>query len=177
VDEVTVSSTEGSWEVALRATIAVHGFGRPEGKDGKSWTLPGLEPVHFVFPHHAVGTLGASYASRGARQNALSIESPLQYHFHRRLELPPGATVSRSPTAVDVTDPNISAHRRVDLQGSVLSEDFSLSLPTGTVSALRYQAFVEKVQAIDDGFMAGARVTLSAGPRPAAAPAPKRPKK
>jgi hypothetical protein len=164
VDEVTVSSTEGSWEVALRATIAVHGFGRPEGKDGKSWTLPGLEPVHFVFPHHAVGTLGASYASRGARQNALSIESPLQYHFHRRLELPPGATVSRSPTAVDVTDPNISAHRRVDLQGSVLSEDFSLSLPTGTVSALRYQAFVEKVQAIDDGFMAGARV-------------PKRPKK
>ena len=174
VDEVAVSSTEGSWEVALRATIAVHGFGRPEGKDGKTWVVPGLEPVHFVFPQHAVGTLGGSYASRGARQNALSIESPLQYHFRRRLELPPGAAVSRPPPAVTVTDPNISARRRSDLQGSVLEEDFALSLPTGTVAAGRYPSFVANVQSIDDGFMAGTRVTLSGAPKPPAPP--KRPK-
>ena len=28
VDDVAVSSIEGSWEVALRAQIAVHGYGR-----------------------------------------------------------------------------------------------------------------------------------------------------
>jgi hypothetical protein len=182
VDDVAVSSTEGSWEVALRATIAVHGFGRPEGKDGKILVVPGLEPVHFVFPNHAVGTLGASYASRGARQNALSIEAPLQYHFRRRLELPPGAVVTRPPPGVSVTDPNISARRRANLQGSVLEEDFTLSLPTGTVAAGRYPAFVANVQSIDDGFMAGTRVTLSGShapahaPPPARAPTPKRPK-
>src|SRR6185436_14072311 len=51
VEDVSVSSSEGSWEVGLRATIAIHGMGRPEGKDGKTWVLAGLEPVHFVFPH------------------------------------------------------------------------------------------------------------------------------
>ncbi len=160
VDDVAVSSSEGSWEVALRASIAIHGFGRPEGKDGKTWVIAGLEPVHFVFPHAAVGTLGASYASRGARQNALSIEAPLQYHFHRTIELPANATISRAPAAVDVTDPNITARRELHRQGNHLEEDFRLSLPTGTVAAGRYQAFVGKVQAIDDGFMAGTRITL-----------------
>jgi hypothetical protein len=125
-----------------------------------------------------VGTLGASYASRGARQNALSIDVPLQYHFHRTLQLPPGAVVTRPPVGIDVSDPNINAGRRVEVRGSVLAEDFMLSLPTGTVPAGRYQAFVEKVQAIDDGFMAGARVTLAGGPRATVAPPPpKRPKK
>jgi hypothetical protein len=134
--------------------------------------------VHVVFPQHSVGTLGASYASRGARQNALSIDSPLQYHFHRRIELPPGVTVTRAPAALEITDPNVSAHRRIDQKGQVLEEDFTLSLPTGTVPATRYQAFVEKVQAIDDGFMAGtrlhtaARSTTGAPPAPRAPPAP-----
>ncbi len=157
VDDVAVSSSDGSWEVALRASIAVHGMGRPEGKDGKTWVLAGLEPVHVVFPRGAVGTLGASYASRGARQNALSIEMPLQYHFHRVIELPPGASVVHAAAAVAVTDPNISARREIQHQGNRLEEDFRLSLPTGTVAAGRYQAFVGKVQAIDDGFMAGTR--------------------
>jgi hypothetical protein len=133
--------------------------------------------VHVVFPQHSVGTLGASYASRGARQNALSIDSPLQYHFHRRIELPPGATVTRAPAALEITDPNVSAHRRVEQKGQVLEEDFALSLPTGTVPAGRYQAFVEKVQAIDDGFMAGTRLHAAAArPSPAAAPKPAAPK-
>jgi hypothetical protein len=158
VDEVTVSSSEGSWEVALRATIAVHGFGRLEGKDGRTWVLAGLEPVHVVFPRAAVGTLGQSYASRGARQNALSIEQPLQYHFHRRIDLPAGASVVRAPATVEVVDPNISARRKITHKGQTLEEDFTLSLPTGTVAAGRYQAFVEKVQTIDDGFMAGTRI-------------------
>ena len=90
VEDVSLSSNEGSWEVALRATIAIHGYGRPEGKDGKTWVLPGLEPVHLVFPNNFVGTLGATYASRGARESALAIATTMQYHVHRRVELPAG---------------------------------------------------------------------------------------
>jgi hypothetical protein len=160
VDDVTVSSTEGSWEVALRAQIAVHGYGRPEGKGGKTWVLAGLEPVHLVFPRAMVGTLGAAYASRGARQNALSIDSPIQYHVHRRLELPAGAKVTRAPQAVDVRGPNLTASRTTTIAGQVLEDSFTLSVPTGTVAADSYPLFVAKVQAVDDGFMAGTRVQV-----------------
>jgi len=160
VEEVAVSSSEGSWEIALRAVIAIHGLGRPEGKDGKTWVLAGLEPVHFVFPRGQVGTLGGTYASRGARQNALSIDTPLQYHLRRRIELPAGVTVARAPADVDVGDPSVRARRKLTTRGNVVEEDFVLSLPTGTVPASRYQAFVAKVQAIDDGFMAGVRLKV-----------------
>ena len=58
----------------------------------------------------------------------------------------------------------IAAGRSFGIAGvshsTVLEEDFTLSLPTGTVPASRYQAFVEKVQAIDDGFMAGTRIRV-----------------
>jgi len=160
VEDVAVSSSEGAWEVSLRATIAIHGMGRPEGKDGKTWVLAGLEPVHVVYPRGPVATLGATYTSRGARQNALSIESPLQYHFHRRVELPAGAILARAPGDLDITDPNVKARRKLKASIHALEEDFVLSLPTGTVPAARYQAFVEKVQAIDDGFMAGTRLKV-----------------
>jgi len=161
VEDVSLSSSEGSWEVALRAGIKIHGYGRPEGKDGKVWTLPGLEPVHFVFPRAFVGTLGATYASRGARQSALSIDAPLQYHVHRRVELPEGATVARASAGVAIQDPRIEAARKSRADSPrIVEEDFSLSLPTGTVSADRYEAFVQKVHAIDDGFMAVTRVKV-----------------
>ena len=158
VEDVSLSSTEGSWEVALRAKVKIHGYARPEGKGGKTWTLPGLEPVHVVVPRAQVATLGATYASRAARQSALSIERSLQYHVHRRVELPAGATLLKPPPAVNVKHPRIEAVRKGTLVGSVMEEDFSLSLPTGTVAADGYQDFVEKVHVIDDGFMAGARV-------------------
>ena len=160
VDDVTVSSTEGSWEVALRAKIAVHGYGRPEGKGGKTWVLAGLEPVHIVFPRATVGTLGATYASRGARQNALSIDAPIQYHVHRRIELPAGARVTRAPTNLDVLGPNLTARRTTTSAGQVLEDSFTLSLPTGTIAAESYPVFVSKVQAVDNGFMAGTRVQV-----------------
>ncbi|HLM72275.1 MAG TPA: hypothetical protein VK459_06280, partial [Polyangiaceae bacterium] len=104
VEEVTVSSSEGSWEVALRASISIHGYGRPEGPDGKTWVLPGIEPVHIVIPRGYAGTLGATYASRGARQSALLIDTALQYHVRRRVELPAGATVTRAPEGVRIED-------------------------------------------------------------------------
>ena len=160
VEDVSLSSTQGSWEVSLRAAITIHGYGRPEGSDGKTWVLPGLEPVHFVFPRAFVGTLGATYASRGSRQSALSIDSALQYHVHRRVELPAGATVTRPAAAVSVKDARIEAIRKGTIKGQVIEEDFTFSLPTGTVTAGDYQRFVEKVHVIDDGFMSGARVKV-----------------
>jgi hypothetical protein len=176
VEDVSVSSMEGSWEIALRAAIAVHGYGRPEGKDGKTWVLSGLEPVHFVYPRSIVGTLGATYASRGARQNALSINAPLQYHVHRRTELPPGTTVVRVPEGVNVDGKSLQASRKTTVSGQVIEDDFTLSLPTGTIAADSYQAFVDKVQAVDAGFMGGTRVNVSVG-RASAAPSSKIPSK
>jgi hypothetical protein len=160
VEDVSLSSTEGSWEVALRAKVTIHGYARPEGKGGKTWTLPGLEPVHVVVPRAMVATLGATYASRGARQSALAIEHALSYHVHRRVELPAGATLLKPPAGVSVKHARIEANRKGALAGSAVEEDFSLSLPTGTVAADGYAEFVEKVHAIDDGFMAGARVRV-----------------
>ncbi|MCC6553971.1 MAG: hypothetical protein IT372_13250 [Polyangiaceae bacterium] len=168
VEDVAVSSTEGSWEVALRAQIAIHGFARPEGKGGRTWTIPGLEPVHVGFPRSFAGTLGETYASRGARQSALSIETALQYHVRRRIELPPGARVARAPGAVRVEDARIQASRKGSY-AQVIEEDFVLSLPTGTVAAGEYGGFVDRVQAIDSGFMAGIRVDAPAAAEPPAA--------
>lgn len=159
VEDVTVSSSDGSWEVALRAAITIHGYASPEGQDGKTWVLPGLEPVHLVFPRGFSGSLGATYASRGARQSALSIDTALQYHVRRRVELPPGASVDRAPGVVGVKDVGIQAVRK-GTYGPVIEEDFTLSLPTGTVAAEAYQGFVDNVRAIDDGFMAGTRVKV-----------------
>ncbi|WP_437811124.1 hypothetical protein [Sorangium sp. So ce1078] len=169
VEDVVVSSTEGSWEVALRAAVTIHGFARPEGKDAAAWTLPGLEPVHLVFPRAFTGTLGATYASRGARKSALAIETALQYHVRRRIELPAGYAVARAPEGVRVEHAGLAASRSGSY-GAVIEEDFAMSLPTGTVSTDEYKAFVERVQAVDSGFMAGIRV---ARPAPAASGAQK----
>jgi hypothetical protein len=158
VEEVALSSTEGSWEVALRATIKISGFGRPEGKDGKVWVLAGLEPVHLLSGRATVSTLGATYASRAARQSDLSIDTPMQYHVRRRIELPGGAAVTREPAAIDVRDAHLSAVRKGTYKGNVVEEDYRLNLPTGTVPADQYPAFVERVHVVDDGFMAGIRV-------------------
>lgn len=158
VEDVALSSSEGSWEVALRATIKISGFGRPEGKDGKVWVLPGIEPVHLLGGRSTVSTLGATYASRAERQSALSIDAPLQYHVRRRVELPAGAAVTREPALIDVRDPHLSATRKGTYKGNVIEEDYRLNLPTGTIDADEYQAFVGRVHVVDDGFMAGIRV-------------------
>ena len=158
VEEVALSSTEGSWEIALRATIKISGFGRPEGKDGKTWVLPGLEPVHLLGGRNVVSTLGATYASRAERQSALSIDSPLQYHVRRRIELPAGAAVTREPAIIEVRDAHLAATRKGTYKGNVVEEDYHLNLPTGTIDAAEYPSFVGRVHVVDDGFMAGIRV-------------------
>ena len=48
--------------------------------------------------------------------------------------------------------------RKGTYKAGVIEEDYRLNLPTGTVPAEEYQAFVERVHVVDDGFMAGIRV-------------------
>lgn len=175
VDDVSLSSNEGSWEVALRAKISIHGYGRPEGKDGKVWVLPGIEPVHLVFPNNFAGTLGSTYASRGARQSALEIATTMQYHVHRHVDLPSGASVTKGPDQVAVHDKLVEATRTSKVDGNAIDESFTLSLPTGTVPADAYAGFVSDVHTIDDGFMASTRVSPARGVTQAKqAPQPKK---
>jgi hypothetical protein len=157
VDDVRLTSGEGSWEVSIDADIAIHGFGSPDGRDGHSFVLNGFEPVHGA---GRGSTLGQSYATRGARQSALSIDSPIQYKLKRRIELAPGMTIEKPPAKVDVKDPNVVASRTTRIAGSVIEEEFALSLPTGTVDAGHYRTFVEDVGAIDAGFLAGIHVKV-----------------
>src|SRR6185369_6799699 len=63
VNDVALSSSEGSWEVSLRADVSIPGYAQAEGSN---WILPGLEPLHTMYPRSGVATLGASFASQGA---------------------------------------------------------------------------------------------------------------
>ena len=158
VESVALSSTEGSWQIAVRADITVPGYAQPEGQKSRTWVLPGIDPVHNVYPRSQVGTLGASYASQGARENALAISRAVQYHVHRRVELPKGASVLRSPGPVDVRSSNLEAQRKLTVDGTAIEEEFSLLVTTGTIAADKYGAFVADAHKVDDGFLASTRV-------------------
>lgn len=159
VESVVLSSSEGSWQVALRADVSVKKYAQPEGKgDQATWVLPGLEPLHTVFPRPWVTTLSASYAGQGARQEALAISRAVQYHAHRRIELPKSASVLRQPTPLEVRTPSLAASRKIKVEGSALDEEFLLTVTTGTVAADKYAAFVGDAQRIDAAFLASTRV-------------------
>lgn len=160
VEDVELASNEGSWEVSVRAKIAIFGYSQPETKDGKTWLLPGLEPVHLSRGFQS--TLASLYTSRAGRESALSIERSLQYKVHRRVELPQGAVVVRAPQAkLSVSFAGLEASRTVSSSGGVVEEEFSLDLPTGTVSTGDYDAFAERVRVVDDGFLSGTHVRVS----------------
>ena len=165
VDEVVLSSTEESWQVALRATITVPGYAQAEGlvQGGskpaeRTWVLPGIDPIHAVYPRPTVATLGSTFASQGGRHDALAVNRAAQYHVHRRIELPAGATVTRAPGGFEVKDSVLAAQRKVAVTPSAIEDDFSLSISTGTVGADAYAGFVSDAHAIDDGFLASTRV-------------------
>jgi hypothetical protein len=155
VDLVELSSSEGSWQVALRASVSIPAYAQAEGK---TWVLPGLMPLHAGFPRPYSGTLGATFASQGSRESALSIERAFQYHVHRRVDLPAGTTLSGAPPAVDVKNDNLEAYRHAKLEGSAIDEDFGLSIPTGTVDPAKYRQFSDDAHGVDDGFQAATRV-------------------
>jgi hypothetical protein len=153
VDEVALTSKEGAWTIEVRARVTLPGYAQ---REGEAWLLPGLEPVHAGYPATGGSLLGARYAGQGGRQNALAISSALQYRAHRRVQLP--ASWQVQPVApADFQDPDIHAARRARVVGKTLEEDFTLSLPTGTIPIQRYARFVATLRNIDDAFLATTR--------------------
>lgn len=165
VDEVKLSSAEGSWEVAIEAKVSFPSYATLEGGQ---LTLPGTEPVHVVFPYAFAGTLGSTLTSLSERKEALSLSFALDYRFRRRIELPPSFTLASPPEPVEIRDPHLEASRKIRLEGSTLHEELSLSLPSGTLPKSRYEAFVETARQVDEAFLRELR--LRNGTEQASAP-------
>lgn len=160
VEKVELSSSEGSWQIAIRAELTAPAYAQIEGQKpgSRNWILPGIDPVHYVFPRPYVSTLGSTYASVGARQNALAINHATQYHVRRRVELPAKASIVRLPGPFDGKGPLLSAQRKASVNGVTIEEDFTLDVTTGTVPRDRYDEFVGQVHRTDDAFRASTRV-------------------
>jgi hypothetical protein len=168
VDDVELASSEGSWQVSVRANVTVSGYAQLEG--AHTWLLPGLDTLHSSSPHARVSSLGSTFASRAGRESALALNRASQYHVHRRIELPKGARVSRMAGPIDVESKLIEAARRIAVTGSapakgaaagtVVEDDFVLGVATGTIPIKDYDAFVAVAHAADDGFLATTRITI-----------------
>jgi hypothetical protein len=158
VDDVQLASSEGSWQVSLRADVDVPGYAQGEGP--KTWLLPGMDTLHLPWPHARVSSLSASFAARGGRESALAIAAAMQYHVHRRVALPDGATLARMPGPVDVRQGLLGASRRMTVTPAAIEDDFVLDVATGTVQTTDYEAFAKAAHAADDGFLASTRVVV-----------------
>lgn len=174
VDKVELSSNEESWQVAMRAELVAPAYAQIEGTrpESRVWVLPGMDPVHYVFPRPFVTTLSSTYASQAARESALAINRATQYHVRRRVELPPGASIARLPGPFDGKGPLFGATRKIGVNGPTVEEDFTLDVTTGTVAQDRYEAFVAAARQTDDAFRASTRVKP-----PATAVVPGKPEK
>ena len=167
VDDVQLASSEGSWQVSLRADVSVSGYAQLEGTGG-SWLLPGMDSLHWVWPHARASSLAATFAVRAGRESALAVSRAVQYHVHRRVELPKGGGVERMPGPLSVRTKLIDASRKIEVTtggaggtgASAIEDDFVLGVTTGTVPAAEYEAFAASTHAADDGFLASMRVTL-----------------
>ncbi len=160
VEKVELSSTEGSWQVAIRAELTAPAYAQVEGtKPGsRTWILPGIDPIHYVFPRPFVTTLSSVYATQGARESALAINHATQYHVRRKVELPAKAQIARLPGPFDGKGPLLAAQRKISVAGTSIEEDFTLEVSTGTVPRERYDAFVAETHRTDDAFRASTRV-------------------
>lgn len=160
VEKVELSSSEGSWQVALRADLTAPAYAQQEGTkpETRAWILPGLDPVHYVFPRPYITTLSSTYAAHGARESALAINHATQYHVRRKVDLPAKAQIARLPGPFDGKGPLIGAIRKITVNGSSIEEDFTLDVTTGTVPRERYDQFVATVHQTDDAFRASTRV-------------------
>jgi hypothetical protein len=160
VDDVQLASSEGSWQVSLRAEVSVSGYAQQDS--GKTWLLPGLDALHWSWPRASVSSLGATFATRAGRESALAVSTAVQYHLHRRVDLPKGATVARMPGPLDVKTSLVEASRRIGVEagGARIEDEFVLGVATGTVPTSEYDTFVKAAHAADDGFLASTRITM-----------------
>jgi hypothetical protein len=173
VDEVQLASNEGSWQVSLRAEVSVSGYAQLEG--AKTWLLPGIDALHWAWPRARVSSLASAYASRAGRESALAVSTAVQYHVHRRVELPAGLRVERMPGPLNVKAKLVDASRKIAVTGSAsgggdagapgagplaIEDDFVLGVTTGTISASDYDSFARGAHDVDDGFLASMRVLI-----------------
>lgn len=160
VEKVELSSSEGSWQVAMRADLTAPAYAQVEGTkpETRAWILPGMDPVHYVFPRPFVTSLSATYASQAARESALAINRATQYHVRRRIDLPAKASLTRLPGPFDEKGPLFSATRKISVNGTSMEEDFTLDVTTGTVPQAKYEQFVAAAHHADDAFRASTRV-------------------
>lgn len=160
VETVDLSSTEGSWQVAIRAELSAPAYAKVEGTTpgGRSWVLPGMDPIHYVYPRPFVTTLSSTYATQAARDSALAVNHATQYHVRRRVELPDGARIELLPGPFEGKGPLVEATRRIAVSGATIEEDFTLEVSTGTVPREEYGAFVAVTHRADDAFRASTRV-------------------
>jgi hypothetical protein len=155
VNDVSLVSGEGAWQIVLRADVTIPAYAQPEGA---SWVLPGFEPLHLVFPRPYSSTLGSMYAGRGARQNALAVDTAYQYRVRRSVELPDGAAPPERVHALEVRNDRLEAKRAGAVRGRTVDEEFSLALTIGTVASADYERFARDAKTVDDGFLAGLRL-------------------
>jgi hypothetical protein len=160
VEKVELSSSEGSWQVAMRADLTAPAYAQLEGTkpESRMWVLPGMDPVHYVFPRPFVTTLSSTYAPSAARESALAINQATHYHVRRRIELPAKAKISRLPGPCEGKGTLTNASRKISVAGSSIEEDFTLDVTTGTVPSDKYDAFVSSARQTDDAFRASTRV-------------------
>jgi hypothetical protein len=160
VEKVELSSSEESWQVAMRADLSAPAYAQIEGSkpEARTWVLPGMDAIHYVFPRPFVTTLASTYAAQAQRESALAINHATQYHVRRRIDLPAKAKITRLPGPLDARGPLLVASRKASVSGSSLEEDFVLDVSTGTVPREQYEAFVRLTHQADDAFRASTRV-------------------
>lgn len=160
VEKVELSSTEGSWQVAIRAELTAPAYAQIEGStpSTRAWVLPGIDPIHYVYPRPYATTLSSAYASQSSRESALAINHATQYHVRRRVELPAKASIKRLPGPFDGKGPLLSAQRKTSVAGTTIEEDFTLEVTTGTVPKDLYDTFVAEAHRSDDAFRASTHV-------------------
>ena len=150
----------GGFDLWVNAKINVIGFARPESRARRSFSLPGLAPIHAVYPRPRASTLSARFASQADRTTALAINQPLLYRFTRNIDLPAGAKVESLPAEFKIDTPNLTASRKTSLQGGRIVDRFDLNVPVGTVPPATYAAFATNVRKTDDAFMHAIRIEL-----------------
>lgn len=156
IDDITLSFSEDSWQIALRARLTLGGFGMREGPVVR---IAGIEPMHIMFPRPAASTLTSMFGSQGSRQTNLSINRPTVMHLRRRIEVPKGTAAVMVPRAFRVqSDILRNASRTTSFAASpdgktVLEDDFKLDLIAGVVPKEGFETFIGQLRSIDEAFL------------------------
>ena len=135
VDDVQLASSEGSWQVSLRADVSVSGYAQREG--AKTWLLPGLDTLHWSWPRARVSSLGATFATRGGPRERARAEhgGPVpRAPAHRAAQGRHGGAHAGPARREGEARRGLAAHRG-RRSGGALEDDFVLGVATGTIPA------------------------------------------